>query len=384
MTKADSVLLITRNLPPLVGGMERLIWHIVETLSGENSVHVIGPSGCGCHMPADVTADEVSISPMLRFMVGIAIRSLVVGLRIRPNLVVAGSGLTAPMALITARLCGASCAVYLHGLDIEVAHPVYRSLWRPFFRLFDRVLVNSSYTYNLAVKAGISSNKISVLNPGVALPDLSQRLARRSEFRSRLGLGSRPLMLCVGRINARKGLSVFVRHILPLIIDNISDAHLVIIGDEPTNALKHTPGEWSKIQEALDENGLSGAVHFLGQLDDDSLSSAYMAVDVMVFPVQEVPGDIEGFGMVAIEAAAHDLPTVAFAVGGVPDAINDGVSGILIPPGCNEAFAESVVHLLTGQSDSKFSPRTFAASFQWDLFGKRLRNLLRVPPIDPF
>ena len=378
MTSPDliSTLVVTRNLPPLVGGMERLIWHIILALGKHQKVHVVGPSGCKNHLPIEVTADEVPFAPMPRFILGAALRSIFFAIRNRPTIVLAGSGLTAPLAWITARIVGASSVVYLHGLDIEVEHPVYRCLWRPFFRHFDLVLVNNRSTRNLAIKAGIASERIAILHPGVTLPDLSQARLRREEFRGRFGLEHRPLMLYVGRINARKGLAVFVRDILPLVIAAVPDAHLVVIGDEPKHALRHTPGEWAKVVETLDESGLGRVINFLGPQDDDTLSSAYMAADAMVFPVQEIPGDVEGFGMVAIEAAAHNLPTIAFAVGGVPDAIMDGISGSLIPAGKNDVFAQAVVRLLIDPSVIDFAPRDYAQSFCWDHFGERLRGLL--------
>ena len=105
---------------------------------------------------------------------------------------------------------------------------------------------------------------------------------------------------------------------------------------------------------------------------------AYMAADVMIFPVQEIPGDIEGFGMVAIEAAAHNLPTVAFAVGGVPDAVNDGISGSLITPGDNESFALETIKFLDPHSRLRTTSRQFAESFCWQAFGQRLRSILSI------
>jgi phosphatidylinositol alpha-1,6-mannosyltransferase len=103
---------------------------------------------------------------------------------------------------------------------------------------------------------------------------------------------------------------------------------------------------------------------------------AYMAADVLVFPVQEIPGDIEGFGMVAIEAAAHNLPTVAFAVGGVPDAVRDGISGALVARGDNESFARATIKFLDPRSGLRTDSRQFAESFCWQKFGQRLRSIL--------
>lgn len=370
------LLIITRNLPPLLGGMERLVWHIVDETRSEYQVHVVGPAACGNHLPAGVTTSEAPLKPMAAFLLRAIWAGIIQALRLRPQLVLAGSGLTAPIAWLAARLVGARSVVYLHGLDIKVNHPVYRVLWRPFFNHFDCVLVNSHYTRNLALEAGIAPECIQILHPGVTLPDLSKAHQQRTVFRQRFKLDDHPIMLYVGRINARKGLSIFARHILPAITRAIPNARLVVIGDEPRNALQDTPGEWGKVEQSLNELRLSHTVDFLGPQDDETLSMAYMAADVMIFPVQDIPGDIEGFGMVAIEAAAHNLPTVAFAVGGVPDAVCDGISGHLIPPTDNESFSHATITLLDPRSVLRTDSRQFAESFCWQRFGQHLRSIL--------
>src|SRR5690606_16356516 len=90
------VLLITRNLPPLLGGMERLNWHIARELSAWSDVRIIGPEGSANLAPPGVSVDEVPLRPMWKFL----IRALIVARRIarqwRPDFVLAGSGLTAP------------------------------------------------------------------------------------------------------------------------------------------------------------------------------------------------------------------------------------------------------------------------------------------------
>jgi phosphatidylinositol alpha-1,6-mannosyltransferase len=112
-------------------------------------------------------------------------------------------------------------------------------------------------------------------------------------------------------------------------------------------------------------------------LSDDSLANAYIAADVLIFPVLDITGDMEGFGMVAIEAAAHGTPTVAFSVGGVPDAIAEGVSGNLIQPGNYSEFAETVAKHLGGEIGGidPASCRTHAEQYSWPRFGERLRGV---------
>ena len=254
-----------------------------------------------------------------------------------------------------------------------------RFFWVPFLGWVDCVLVNSRFTRQLALDAKISSNRIVILHPGVDLPNMDDIQKRRDTFRLRYRFGERPLMLSVGRITSRKGLLSFVNEIMPHIISDVPEAMLAIIGDDPTNALLSVVDERARVTFALEENGLSSKVSWLGCCLQKELDDAYFAADVLVFPVQQRENDIEGFGMVAIEAAAHGLPTVAFAVGGVPDAVADGCCGKLISANNNIDFSRAVIELLRerGLSDQVSGCRNFAASFQWEAFGTRLRDICR-------
>jgi phosphatidylinositol alpha-1,6-mannosyltransferase len=377
------LLLITRNLPPLIGGMERLIWHIADELRQDFEVHIIGPRGCSRHLPEDVRADEIPTQPLWRFLASGLSLTLRRSRGLRPDLVLAGSGLTAPLAWLGAKLCGARCMAYLHGLDVEARHPVYRLLWHPFLRRCDHLLVNSRFTHSLATGIGIPAENISLVHPGVALPGHteSDADALRRSFRKRHALGEYPVMLYVGRITARKGLLPFVQQIMPRVLDKIPEARLLIVGDEPSQALVHRDGLKSSILRHAEEARMSHHLVWLGWLgraNEQELEAAYFASDLLVFPVQPIAGDHEGFGMVAIEAAAHGLPTVAFDAGGVGDAVSDPVSGRLVPAGDNTAFADAVLSLLEGDGSSiSTSCRAFAAEFEWAAFGNRIRKLCR-------
>lgn len=374
------ILIVTRNFPPLTGGMERLVWHIADELSQTDRVHVIGPAGCTGHLPQNTVGTELPLRPLPWLLVRATIAAVIRGLRMRPNIVMAGSGLMAPTVWLTAKLCRARCSVYLHGLDIEARHPVYRLAWRPFFRHFDQVMVNSRFTRQLALRAGVDHDRIAVLHPGVTLPDPGAAAIARHSFRERYGLGQKPVMLYVGRISQRKGLAIFADRILPDIVHHASNALLVVIGEEPSDALLQHTGERERIERALAARGIAAHALFLGTCSDAQLTQAYFAADVLIFPVQPGTYDHEGFGMVAVEAAAHGLPTVAFAVGGVPDAIDDGVSGFLVTAGDTVAFANAVGRLLgpTMASVDRAACRRFAQNFAWSSFGNRLRTLCKA------
>ena len=372
------LLVITRNLPPLRGGMERLVWHIVDELAVDYDVHVIGPAGCRQFLPQGVSATELAVRPLPLFLLACLVRSVFLSLRLRPARVLAGSGLTAPFAWLAARLAGGRWLVYLHGLDIQADSRFYQAFWPRFFGRADIVLVNSHFTFRLAEQAGVDAARIRILHPGVQLPDTAMAAQQRQVFRDTHQLGNRPLMLYVGRIVPRKGLLAFVEQVLPAVLAQCPDAMLLVVGEEPDQALLKSSGETARVIQRLDALGLHQSVRFLGSPDDQALSMAYFAADVLVFPVQQQVSDNEGFGMVAIEAAAHGLPTVAFAAGGVPDAVADGVSGWLLPPADYPAMHATVVACLQGDAGvvSAGSCRQFAEGFAWPMFASRLSSMV--------
>jgi phosphatidylinositol alpha-1,6-mannosyltransferase len=370
-----SVLLVTRNLPPLVGGMERLVQKLALAIAAQHPLAVVGPAGCAAFLPAAATVREVGHGSLARFLAGAAIATQRTGPR--HGLVVAGSGLAAPLALLAARRCRAPWVVYLHGLDIVAPSRVYQHCWLPCIRRADLVLANSRNTRDLAIAHGVRPEAIEVLNPGTELPGHDAEAARA--FREAHGLGDRPLMLSVGRLTPRKGLAEFIGKAMPAIVARNPGALLLVVGDDASDAVGATRRSGrARILEAARAAGVAESVRLLPRCDDAALSAGYNAADAHVFPVLDLPGDVEGFGMVAIEAAARGLPTVAFDVGGVADAVQDGTSESLVAPGDYAAFVAALAGLLgrEGQAATRLRCMDFAADFGWDRFAGRLHAIL--------
>lgn len=371
MSGETPVLLVTRNLPPLRGGMERLNQRLAQALRSRGRLRVCGPSGCRSALgmaPGEVA--EAPHRPLPWFLLRTLANAIRACLRDRPRIVVAGSGLVAPVAWLCARLRGARLVVYLHGLDIVAASRVYQRFWLPAIRRADAALVNSRHTAALAAAAGVPEANIRIVHPGTDLPAPDPRA--RPRFRERHRLGDVPVMLSVGRLTRRKGLAEFVERVLPGIVAASPDARLVVIGGDASDAARVQDGsERERIVAAAAAAGLARSLLLLPPCDDATLAEAYQAADVLVFPVRQMAGDIEGFGMVAIEAAAHGLPTVAFAVGGVTDAVAPGRSGQLVPPGDEAGFAAATLAYLHGgdRAARRDTARAFAAGFGWERFG---------------
>lgn len=376
MLQQPRLLFVTRNFPPLTGGMERLNLHAFRSLAATHSATLCGPEGASGFLPPGSDVSEIPLTPLWRFLVGVQLRALKLAQQVRPDIVYSGSGLTAPAALVAGRAVGARTVCYLHGLDIVAEPLLYQHVFLPAIRRVDHVIVNSRHTGKLAQAAGIRSDKIVIVNPGVELPDWALRDDARRRFRQLRGLEEgRPLLLAAGRLTQRKGLAEFIRYALPAICEQVPDVLLLIIGGEAKSALKHREGVEAGIRATIAENAMTAHVRLLGAVDDQTLTDAYFAANAMVFPVLDLPGDVEGFGMVAVEAAAHGLPTVAFAAGGVPDAVAHGESGWLVESGDYSAFVSGVLALLNNsqRDDAVLQCRHHAERFEWAEFGERLK-----------
>lgn len=359
--------------------MERLNQHVCQELARDFEVQVCGPRGGERHLPRGIGYTGSPAVPLGWFLIHNAWQAVRQARAFKPQVIYAGSGLVAPAAQLAGRAAGASMVAYLHGLDIVADHPLYRAMFLPSIRACDGLLVNSQNTQRLAESHGVPGNRIVVLHPGAEMPTLADRETKAAGFRSRIGAGIRPILLSVGRLTPRKGIVEFIEHSLPIIVQQVPDLLYIIIGEEPyQSAAGHKTGIADRIRTVTGQMGLAEHVQLLGRVDDEELTCAYFASQLHIFPVLDKPGDVEGFGMVAIEAAAHGLPTIAFATGGVPDAVAEGMSGELIDPNRYDIMAERIAfHLKDG--GTSMTPQQcieFSSTFGWEHFGTALRDFL--------
>lgn len=369
------ILIVTRNLPPLVGGMEKLNWHMANELTRYADVTIIGPPEAATSMPHEAGFQRVPLRPLWWFLLAATWKAIRISRKIKADVVLAGSGLTAPAALIASRISGGKSMVYVHGLDVAVRHPLYRALWHPCIRLIDGVIANSAPTRSLCLQLGIDAADISIVHPGVTLPadyrEYEQAVVR---FKQEHGLVGKKILLSVGRLTTRKGLREFVQNSLPAIITEEPNTVLLIIGDAPADSLYAEGQSVESIKAVARNYNVEKNLIFTGVITSDhQLSTAYYASDVHVFPVRTIQGDPEGFGMVAIEAASHGVPTVAFSTGGIVDAVRSGVSGYIVENENYEALSEHIVCALREPMNEK-AVVDFAVEFQWNRFGEKIAH----------
>jgi len=190
--------------------------------------------------------------------------------------------------------------------------------------------------------------------------------------RAALGLSSRPVVVCVSRLVPRKGQDTLIRA-LPGVLAAEPDTVLLIVGDGPYR------GDLEKLAASV---GVSASVRFTGAVPWSELPAHYGAGDVYAMPCRTRRGglDVEGLGIVYLEASATGLPVVAGDSGGAPDAVLEGETGYVVPGRDRDALTERLVTLLQDPSlRARMGERGRAwveQNWRWDLLAGRLAALL--------
>jgi phosphatidylinositol alpha-1,6-mannosyltransferase len=190
--------------------------------------------------------------------------------------------------------------------------------------------------------------------------------------RSKYGLSDRPVVVCVSRLVPRKGQDTLVKA-LPAIARSVPGAALLVVGDGPYRR---------QLERLVDEIGVRDAVRFTGGVPWEELPAHFDAGDVFAMPCRTRRNglDVEGLGIVYLEASATGLPVVAGNSGGAPDAVLAGETGYVVDGTEVAAVASSVVKLLADPDAARAVGAAGRAwverEWSWDAAASRLRTLL--------
>lgn len=238
----------------------------------------------------------------------------------------------------------------------------------------------SEYTHekiSRALSPSAASNMRRVV-PGVNTTEFSPtNLTAGSALRSSIGWANRPVIVCVSRLMTRKGQDQLIQA-LPQVLKVVPMASLIIVGDGPYG--KH-------LEKLTADLGLRDNVHFTGKVDQAQLANWYAAGDVFAMPCRTRVGgwDVEGLGIVFLEASATGLPVIVGNSGGAVDAVLDGETGFLVNGNDLSEIRDRLIELLTNQDLAKrmgsAGQNWVAQEWTWEHSFKRLESLLSG--IDP-
>ncbi len=307
----SKLLLVTNDYPPRHGGVARYYSGLVQELGNEAAVltNVSGAAGPGIVCRSLTWRLWPHWLPLL-WRVPLVIRQS------KAELVAAGELLPTGTALwLLHRLKGQKYWVFLHGFDVGLAGRTWWKRWltRHILSSAHRVITNSSFSRGLAIAGGAIEERTVVVRP--ALPPLPPP-ADSGVLRQRYSLGTAQILLSVARLVRRKGIDD-VMAVLTELCQTNPGIKYVVVGDGPER------GNLEKLASTL-----KLPVVFVGTVDDVELATWYELCDVFVLTPKQDKVDVEGFGIVYLEAQSMGKPVIASSVGGVPEAVGNG--GILV------------------------------------------------------
>jgi len=371
----DRTLVITNDFPPRTGGIQSYVYALASLLPADSvvvytSIH-----------PGAAAYDAGAPFPVVRSRSRLLLPTAAVGRRAAEIVRSEGCnsvwfGAAAPLGLLTGGLRRAGVrrvVASTHGHETGWARlPAARSLLRRISRDVDVLTCIAEFTRRGLAPAMAPGARVVRLSPGVDT-DLFHPGVDGTAVRAAYALDSRPTVVCVSRLVRRKGQDALIAA-LPIVRASVPDVALLLVGGGPDRA---------RLQRLAARAGVSEAVRFSGEVRWDALPSYYAAGDVFAMPCRTRRGglDVEGFGMVYVEAAATGLPVVAGNSGGAPEAVLDGRTGYVVhDPLSPPAIARRLIPLLTDPARAAAlgaaGREWVLRELRWDLLANRLAGLL--------
>jgi len=342
------LLVVSQDFPPAIGGIQTYTWELVRRWTDRDAhLVVVAPDGDGhadvdASLPAHVT--RVRTRPDLLPITGIpAVRTF--AQRMRADVAFHAQWQTIGASLLSRWRTGYPrrivCAAHGRELlfnpasDVPVLGSAYDLLRRLVLRGADIFTPVSRYTAGLLGELGVPDDRITIVPNGTD-PDRFQPVDA-SVLRHELDLEGQPVLLTVGRLVPRKGVDTTLRA-LPGLLETVPDAMYLVVGTGPDR---------ERLDRLAADIGVRDHVRFAGQVPFANLPAYYSLADAFVMPSREARPDVEGFGLVFLEAGACGTPVVGARAGGIPDAVQDGTTGLLVPPADPKALTDALTRLLT-------------------------------------
>ena len=315
------ILFISKNYPPKIGGLESYSYNLITEFEKHHHAHKIVLSQSNIHL---IWFAPYSFVMALRLAWMHAIRHVHLC-----------DAVLAPIGLLLKILLGAQVSVSVHGLDITYDHFFYKILIPRCVARLDKIISVSQATRNECRRRNIPLANCTVIPNGIqpsehylaeSHDDLRTRLAEITGSVDRNG----KLLVTVGRLVKRKGVAWFIDCVLPRLDNGFK---YIVAGDGP---------EFDRIQRLVSRRGLEKRVVLLGRVSNHTRRILLNAADVFIMPNITVANDVEGFGIVALEAGSCGLPVVASNIQGLKDAVTPGQNGCLVEEGDALGFVTKI------------------------------------------
>jgi phosphatidylinositol alpha-1,6-mannosyltransferase len=374
------VLLVTNDFPPRRGGIQSYLAELVSRLAGagRHAVTVYAPQWKGADaFDAQTVGYQVVRHPGMLMLPVPTVDGQMRRLIAEHRIDTVWFGAAAPLGLLAhrARRAGATRVLAsTHGHEVGWSMlPVARSVLRRVGDGSDVVTFVSRYTRARFASAFGPGAALEHLPPGVDTDRFRPDSASRGELRARHRLGQRPTVVCLSRLVPRKGQDMLIRA-LPSIRGRVDGAALVIAGGGPYLAA---------LRRLAERHGVSEHVTFTGGIPADELPAYHAMADVFAMPCRTRGAglDVEGLGIVFLEASATGVPVIAGCSGGAPETVRHNKTGLVVDGRSVNQVADAVTEMLADPDRAAAMGAAgrdwVTAHWRWDALAARLAELLR-------
>ena len=347
------ILFISRTYPPIIGGIEKQNHDIAKSLAAISEIKILANTKGGIFLPFfAIYAFFYALFHLKSF-----------------DVVLLGDGALSILGYFLKYFTRKPVAAIVHGLDLTYPNNLYQNFWlKIFIKKLDILIAVGNETIRQGVSRNIPAKKFILVPNGVFV---NEKLPQHSRYELQQTFGIQPtgpILLTLGRMVQRKGVAWFIENV----VQDLADVQFIIAGDGP---------ERQKIIDIIDKYELSGRVFYLGNVSEQIKEMLYCTADLFIQPNIKVKGDMEGFGLVVLEAASYGLPVIASRLEGLQDAIVDGKNGILVDEKNADAYKEKILHLLQDKNMAKEfgrNAREFVSNnFSWEIIARKYYALLQ-------
>lgn len=353
--KKKPIVVLAIDFPPLVGGISRYIYNLVNNLPDEE-IRVICLPAAECEdfdRKQNFSIKRLNLpkhwDPLHRHLKFLAPAYLFRLLQEQEiSLILCGQAHYSVLlpAWIVSKIRRIEYGVFAYGFDL--LHPQtrsYRKIFNALLRGAGFVFVDSNEAANISLKLGVKAEKIHVVFPSVDTSPTTVGITS-DIVKQRHALGDKKCILMVGRLVERKGCDIVIQA-LPTVLKSVPEVHFLIVGKGPMQA---------ELEALVEKLKLEKFVTFAGFIPDEELVAYYQASDVFVMVSRELSesGNIEGFGIVYLEANLQGKPVVAGRSGGVPEAVLHEETGLLVDPNDPEEVALAIIRILKDTAFAQF------------------------------
>lgn len=280
-----------------------------------------------------------------------------------------------PAGLVAFYLCkfmGTPYIVYAHGEEVSLylQHSYAKKKMRQVFNGANKIIVNSNFTKRMLIKMGVKEEKPVIIHPGVDTSVFNPKVDSES-VRLKFNLENKLVLLTVGRLQKRKGQDMVIQA-MPELCKLFPNLVYLIVGD----------GKDKTFLQNLTRNlNMEERVIFAGEVVESELPFYYAACDVFIMANRQMQGgDVEGFGLVFLEASACGKPVIGGNSGGVPDTIINGETGFLIDGTKKEEIVNAVNELFRNREKANEMGKNgrewvVDQNFNWDSIYDRIKSL---------